>query len=117
MCRVALAARYGYKGADTEVDGLISAIVFGLIALCACLFDAAAVRASRSRASRTAAQQIECRSFSSSQDRGAAFQRASSSRTTCRFVGSYCCTRSGCGWLVRQLKPPRDHLRFGRAPA
>jgi hypothetical protein len=41
---VALAARYGYKGADTEVDGAISAIVFGLIALCACLFDAAAVR-------------------------------------------------------------------------
>jgi hypothetical protein len=41
---VALAARYGYKGADTEIDGLISATVFGLIALCACLFDAAAVR-------------------------------------------------------------------------
>jgi hypothetical protein len=41
---VALAARYGYKGAYTEVDGVISAIVFGLIALCACLFDAAAVR-------------------------------------------------------------------------
>jgi hypothetical protein len=41
---VALAARYGYKGADTEVDGALSAIVFGLIALCACLFDAAAVR-------------------------------------------------------------------------
>jgi hypothetical protein len=41
---VALAARYGYKGADTEVDGLISGIMFGLIALCACLFDAAAVR-------------------------------------------------------------------------
>jgi hypothetical protein len=33
---VVLAARYGYKGADTEVDGLISGIVFGLIALCAC---------------------------------------------------------------------------------
>ena len=41
---VALAARYGYKGADTEIDGVISAVVFGLIALCACLFDAAAVR-------------------------------------------------------------------------
>ena len=41
---VALAARYGYKGADTEIDGAISAVVFGLIALCACLFDAAAVR-------------------------------------------------------------------------
>src|SRR5262249_15036549 len=41
---VLLAARYGYKGADTTVDGLISAVVFGAIALCACLFDAAAVR-------------------------------------------------------------------------
>ena len=41
---IALAARYGYKGADTVVDGLISAVVFGLIALCAFLFDAAAVR-------------------------------------------------------------------------
>jgi hypothetical protein len=41
---VALAARYGYKGADTEIDGLTSAIVFGVIAFCACLFDAAAVR-------------------------------------------------------------------------
>src|SRR5947208_9874604 len=41
---VALAARYGYKGTDTEIDAVISAIVFGLIALCACLFDAAAVR-------------------------------------------------------------------------
>ena len=41
---VALAARYGHKGADTEIDGVISAIVFGLIAVCACLFDAAAVR-------------------------------------------------------------------------
>jgi hypothetical protein len=41
---IALAARYGYKGADTLTDGLISAIVFGLIALCAFLFDAAAVR-------------------------------------------------------------------------
>lgn len=40
----ALAARYGYKGADTEIDGLISGGVFGLIALCAFLFDAAAVR-------------------------------------------------------------------------
>jgi hypothetical protein len=41
---VVLAARYGYKGTDTEIDAVISAIVFGLIALCACLFDAAAVR-------------------------------------------------------------------------
>jgi hypothetical protein len=41
---ISLAARYGYKGADTLVDGLISAVVFGAIALCAFLFDAAAVR-------------------------------------------------------------------------
>ena len=41
---IALAARYGYKGADTEVDGVISAVVFGSIALCAFIFDAAAVR-------------------------------------------------------------------------
>jgi len=41
---IALAARYGYKGADTLVDGVISAVVFGAIALCAFLFDAAAVR-------------------------------------------------------------------------
>src|SRR5215468_5800007 len=44
LVSVALAARYGYKGADTATDGVISAVVFGLIALCACLFDAAAVR-------------------------------------------------------------------------
>src|SRR5436190_10418183 len=41
---ISLAARYGYKGADTEVDGVISAVVFGSIALCAFIFDAAAVR-------------------------------------------------------------------------
>jgi hypothetical protein len=41
---ISLAARYGYKGADTTVDGAISAIVFGSIALCAFIFDAAAVR-------------------------------------------------------------------------
>src|SRR5262249_35593612 len=41
---VSLAARYGYKGADTTVDGVISAVVFGAIALCAFIFDAAAVR-------------------------------------------------------------------------
>ena len=46
---VALAARYGYKGADTEVDGVISAVVFGLIALCACLFDADQATAPTSR--------------------------------------------------------------------
>ena len=41
---IALAARYGYKGADTVIDGVISAVVFGVIALCAFMFDAAAVR-------------------------------------------------------------------------
>jgi hypothetical protein len=41
---ISLAARYGYKGADTVVDGVISAVVFGAIALCAFVFDAAAVR-------------------------------------------------------------------------
>ena len=41
---ISLAARYGYKGADTIIDGVISAVVFGSIALCAFLFDAAAVR-------------------------------------------------------------------------
>jgi hypothetical protein len=41
---ISLAARYGFKGTDTVVDGLISAVVFGAIALCAFLFDAAAVR-------------------------------------------------------------------------
>jgi hypothetical protein len=41
---VLLAARYGYKGADTTVDGIISAVVFGAIALCAFIFDGAAVR-------------------------------------------------------------------------
>jgi hypothetical protein len=41
---IALAARYGYKGADTLVDGVISAVVFGAVALCAFLFDASAVR-------------------------------------------------------------------------
>lgn len=41
---ISLAARYGYKGADTVVDGLISGTVFGLIALCAFVFDAAGVR-------------------------------------------------------------------------
>jgi hypothetical protein len=41
---ISLAARYGYKGADTMIDGVISAVVFGAIALCAFIFDAAAVR-------------------------------------------------------------------------
>ena len=30
---ISLAARYGYKGADTTIDGVISAVVFGAIAL------------------------------------------------------------------------------------
>jgi hypothetical protein len=41
---IALAARYGFKGADTVVDGTIAAVMFGAIALCAFLFDGAAVR-------------------------------------------------------------------------
>jgi hypothetical protein len=44
LVSISLASRYGYKGADTLVDGLISAVVFFAIALCAFLFDAAAVR-------------------------------------------------------------------------
>ena len=32
------------QGADTAIDGVISAVVFGAIALCAFIFDAAAVR-------------------------------------------------------------------------
>jgi hypothetical protein len=41
---VALAARYGFKGSDTLVDGSISAAVFGAIALCAFLLHGVAVR-------------------------------------------------------------------------
>ncbi|HEX5958090.1 MAG TPA: hypothetical protein VFY92_05465, partial [Hyphomicrobiaceae bacterium] len=41
---VALAARYGFKGSDTLVDGAISAAVFGAIALCAFLLHGVAVR-------------------------------------------------------------------------
>jgi hypothetical protein len=41
---ITLAARYGFKGADTLVDGTIAAVMFGAIALCAFLFDGAAVR-------------------------------------------------------------------------
>jgi hypothetical protein len=41
---VALAARYGFKGSDTLVDGGISAAVFGAIALCAFLLHGVAVR-------------------------------------------------------------------------
>ena len=41
---ILVTARYGYKLADAEVDGYIGAVMFGMIALCACVFDAAAVR-------------------------------------------------------------------------
>src|SRR5262245_38657058 len=44
LASICLTARYGYKSADTEIDGTISAVVFGGIALCAFMFDAAAVR-------------------------------------------------------------------------
>jgi hypothetical protein len=44
LVSISLAARYGYKGADTTIDGVISAVVYGAIALCAFLFDTAAVR-------------------------------------------------------------------------
>jgi hypothetical protein len=44
LASICLTARYGYKSADTTIDGVISAVVFGSIALCAFLFDAAAVR-------------------------------------------------------------------------
>jgi hypothetical protein len=41
---VALAARYGWKGADTTADAIINGTVFGLIALFAFILDGAAVR-------------------------------------------------------------------------
>ena len=41
---IALTARYGFKGADNEVDGAIAAAMFGAIALCAFLLDVGAVR-------------------------------------------------------------------------
>jgi hypothetical protein len=41
---ITITARYGYKLADTEIDGWIGAVMFGSISLCAFLFDAAAVR-------------------------------------------------------------------------
>jgi hypothetical protein len=44
LASICLTARYGYKSADTVIDAVISAVVFGSIALCAFLFDAAAVR-------------------------------------------------------------------------
>lgn len=44
LASICLTTRYGYKSADTVIDGVLSAVVFGSIALCAFLFDAAAVR-------------------------------------------------------------------------
>jgi hypothetical protein len=44
LASISLAARYGCKGVDTTIDGVINAVVYGAIALCAFLFDAAAVR-------------------------------------------------------------------------
>jgi hypothetical protein len=41
---IALTARYGYKQADEDVDRWIAAILYGSIALSACVFDALAVR-------------------------------------------------------------------------
>ena len=41
---IVLTARYGFKGADNEVDGAIAAAMFGAIALCAFLLDVGAVR-------------------------------------------------------------------------
>jgi hypothetical protein len=41
---ITITARYGYKGADTEIDGVIAAAMFGTISLCAFIFDGAAVR-------------------------------------------------------------------------
>ena len=41
---ICLTGRYGYKSAGTVIDGAIGAVVFSSIALCAFLFDAAAVR-------------------------------------------------------------------------
>jgi hypothetical protein len=35
LASIGLTTRYGYKSADTEVDAIISAVVFGVIALCA----------------------------------------------------------------------------------
>lgn len=41
---ITITARYGFKLADTNIDGAIAAVMFGAIALCAFVFDAAAVR-------------------------------------------------------------------------
>lgn len=40
---VVVTARYGYKNADTEIDALIAAAMFGSISICAFMFDGAAV--------------------------------------------------------------------------
>jgi hypothetical protein len=41
---IALTARYGYKQADEEIERWVCASLYGAIAFCACMFDAAAVK-------------------------------------------------------------------------
>jgi len=41
---VAMTSRYGWKQADNEIDQVMSAMMFGTIALCAIIFDAVAIR-------------------------------------------------------------------------
>src|SRR5262249_17381679 len=41
---IAMTSRYGWKQADNEIDQLMSAMMFGTIALCAIIFDAVAIR-------------------------------------------------------------------------
>ena len=37
---IAMTSRYGWKQADNEIDQVMSAMMFGTIALCAIIFDA-----------------------------------------------------------------------------
>src|SRR5262245_27238986 len=41
---IAMTARYGWKQADNEIDQAMSAVVLGIMALCAMLFDGIAIR-------------------------------------------------------------------------
>src|SRR5262245_14999869 len=41
---IAMTSRYGWKQADNEIDQVMSAMMFGTIALCAIIFDAVAIR-------------------------------------------------------------------------
>jgi len=41
---IAMTARYGWKQADNEIDQAMSAAMFGIIALCAIIFDGVAIR-------------------------------------------------------------------------